>query len=209
VAGQVAKGVIPAGPEQAAGGGQAAEPPDDAKPDDAKAGEPPQESVPQLALARYRRRLTEALRSMPVTEAARSIADRIYDTLTPSFPPAAIAWIKDDAAGWNGPKWVPLDQIDIHDSREWDATRPADATRIASARRKLRKKLAGGKKPKPVILIRWPGAGKWVISDGHHRFVAAQREGQEKIWAYTGRVPQEKGHWLSMATHEDRGKKAA
>jgi hypothetical protein len=104
-----------------------------------------------------------------------------------------------------------MDQVDIHDSREWDATRPADAALIAKARAKLRKRLAAGKKPKPVILIRWPGAEKWIISDGHHRYVAAQKEGQDRIWAYTGRVPQEKGHWLSMASHEDRSakKKAA
>src|SRR6185312_8452815 len=74
---------------------QGSQPP--AGPDGAKPGqEPPAESVPSIALARYRRRLAEALQSMPVTETAGGLAGKIRAMLAPDFPPATTAWITDD-----------------------------------------------------------------------------------------------------------------
>ena len=79
------------------------EPPAPAAPQVAKDGGEPQESVPVLALARYRRRLAEALNAMPVTEASGGLAGKIRAMLAPDFPPATTAWITDDATSWTGP----------------------------------------------------------------------------------------------------------
>ena len=163
-----------------------------------------QESVSPVMLARYRQRLAEAQQAMGITEAtSQDPGDAVYSQLSDDFPPGAIKWVKQ--ATWAGPMRVPLSEIDTRDKSEWNASRPQDQPKIAKLRRKLRAKLARGGRPKPVVLVRWPGADQWVIADGHHRFLAAEAEKQAWVWAYTGHVPQEKGDWLVMAASEDKG----
>jgi Phage portal protein/ParB-like nuclease domain len=181
-------------------------PPGGAPPFQGQQQEPPAESLRVTQIEAYRRRLREALEQMPVTEAAGA-GKAVYRQLSRDFPAGAIAWVKDDAS-WSGPKQVGLDAIDTSDRSEWDASH--DPAKV----QKLRRKLRSGKQ-KPLILIRWPGAEKWVIADGHHRFLAAEAEEKDSVTAYLGRVPREHGDWEIMAASEldrdkaGRGRKAA
>jgi HK97 family phage portal protein len=166
------------------------------------------EAISPAILARYRARLAEAQRAIALTEAtSQDPGDAVYSQLAENFPAGSVKWVKDSA--WTGPTRVPLDEIDTRDRDQWDASRPQDKPQIEKLRAKLRKKLARGARPKPIILVRWPGADKWVIVDGHHRFAAAELEEQAWAWAYMGRVESEKGPWLTMAASEDRKGKAA
>ena len=121
------------------------------------------------------------------------------------FPLAAIGWVKDTPL--QGPQQVPLDQVDMSDRDQWDASR--EPGKVAKIGRKMRRALKKGQQPKPAVLVRWPGSDKDVIVDGHHHVLAAEMDGQHFIWAYVGHVPQEQGDWLTTASRELRGKKAA
>ncbi len=189
----MAPGDVP--PDQPAGAPQPGQEP----------GKEPSEAVPVAVLARYRARLSEALRSMPVTEAAGSDAGKaVYAQLAKNFGPSAIAWVK--SATWAGPKMIPLDQVDTSDRSEWDASSEPD--QLKQARKKLRRKLAAGEQPKAAVLIKVPGSAKYVIADGHHRFLAALAEEQESFRAYTGKVDAAHGDWEVMASAE-RGRDRA
>jgi HK97 family phage portal protein len=168
-------------------------------------GPAPKESVPVAVLARYRARLTEALRSMPVTESAASDPGKaVYAQLARNFGPSAIAWVK--KADWSAAKMIPLDQVDTSDRSQWDASSEPD--QLKQARKKLRRKLAAGQQPKPAVLVKVPGSAKYVIADGHHRFLAALAEGQESFRAYAGKVDAKHGDWETMAAAE-RGRDRA
>jgi len=170
-------------------------------------GDGQQPGVPAEAYRRYRARLKEALRVLPggITESAGDGAgQRVYAQLAPDFPPSAIRWVK--SAEWSGPGQVSIASIDTSDRDHWNASREPGV--VAAKRRKLRKKLAKGEKPKPVILVRRPD-GKLLIADGHHRFLAAEAEGLTSVWAYVGTVDEQDGPWNQMAMSEDRGERAA
>jgi Phage portal protein len=174
-----------------------------AAPQDGEDDGKPAESVSPLMLARYRRRLREAQIAMGLTETTDP-GGAVYAQLSKDFPPGAISWVR--SASWQGPQRVPVSQVDTRDRDQWDASR--DQAKVAKLRRKLRRKLAKGEDPKPLVLVRWPGSDKDVIADGHHHFLAAEAEGQQFIWAYVGHVDSEKGPWLEMAAREDRGRAA-
>jgi hypothetical protein len=189
----VAAGETPPGGEPMAPDGTV---PPEAPPDGPLPPAPaPKESVPVAVLARYRARLTEALRSMPVTESAGDAGTGVYSQLAKNFPPSAIAWVKD--ASWAGPKMIPLDQVDTSDRDHWDASSQPQI--VARKRKTLRRKLAAGEHPKPVVMVKRPGSGKYLIADGHHRFLAAEAEKQAAVWAYVGKVDAEDGPWNQMA----------
>ncbi len=193
----VAAGETPPGGEPMAGG-----PPDDAEPGDG--GQP--KGVPAETWGRYRARLSEALRAMPVAESGDGAGSGVYAQLAKSFPPSAIAWVKDQAS-WSGPRMVPLSQVDTADRSEWLASKqPGEVKRL---RKKLRRKLASGEPSKPLVLVKAPGSAKYLIADGHHHFLAAEAEGQASARAYTGKVEAEDGPWQTMATSEKRDKAAA
>jgi hypothetical protein len=163
------------------------------------------ESVSPVILARYRARLREAQQAMALTEAAsQDPGDSVYAQLSDNFPARALKWVK--VSAWEGPMRIPLAEIDTADRDQWDASRPQDQPAIDKFRAKLRRKLARGGRLKPVVLVKWPGAKKWVIADGHHRFVAAEQEDAGWVWAYAGRVDSEKGPWNTMAAGEQRRK---
>jgi hypothetical protein len=110
---------------------------------------------------------------------------------------------------WQGPQMVPLDQVDMSDKDQWDASRPQDAGKVKRIAAKVRRAVKKGQQPRPAVLIRWPGSQKDVAVDGHHHILAAQQDGQHFVWAYVGHVPQEQGDWLTTASREIRTKKAA
>jgi hypothetical protein len=137
---------------------------------------------------------------MPVTEAAGDAGTGVYAQLAKNFPPSAIAWVR--KASWSGPKMIALDQVDTGDRSEWDASHEPGT--VARKRKTLRKKLAAGEHPKPVVMVKRPGSGKYLIADGHHRFLAAEAEDQAAVWAYVGKVDAEDGPWNQMALSQDK-----
>jgi hypothetical protein len=163
-------------------------------------------TVPAEAYARYRARLREALQAMPriMESAGRGPGGKVYAQLAGTFPPSAIAWVK--TAEWTGPAEVPMSEIEASDRGDWRASRDPDA--VAAKRRKLRRKLAKGGKPRPLILVRRP-SGKLLIADGHHRFLAAEAEGLTSVWAYTGTVGEQQGPWNQMGARQERDDRAA
>jgi HK97 family phage portal protein len=193
----VAAGETPPGGEELAAGGQDALPGGDV-PESAGA------AIPLVTLDRYRRRLREALSAMPVTESAGGALPAVYSQLAANFPPGAIKWVK--SASWSGPKMIPLKDVDVADRDEWNASH--EPGRIAKARKRLRKRTMAGDHPKPVVLVKTPGSGKWIIADGHHRFLAAEAEDQAGIWAFTGKVDREDGPWMVMAASQEEDEDA-
>jgi phage portal protein BeeE len=169
-------------------------------------GDGQEPGVPAEAYRRYRARLKEAMRVMPggITEASGGKGGQVYAQLAGSFAPSAIEWVKD--AKWTGPAEVPLGDIEASDRGDWRAS--ADTAAVKAKRRKLRKALAKGEKPKPLILVRRP-SGKLLIADGHHRFLAAEAEGLKSVWAYTGTVDEQAGPWNQLGARQDRGERAA
>lgn len=198
----VAAGEVPPGGEHLAPG----QPPPPLLGQPAKDDEEQLPGVPAEAYARYRARLREALRVMPgaVTEAAGDAGTRVRAQLAANFPPSSVKWTK--GAEWAGPAEVPIGKVDVSDRDHWDAS--SETAIVKAKQRKLRKKLAAGEKPKPVILVRRP-SGKLLIADGHHRFLAAEAEGLTSVWAYVGTVDEQDGDWNQMAMSEDRAKDAA
>lgn len=192
----VAAGETPPGGEPMAAGGIPAAGDDGAEPPPE-----PSESIPVIILDRYRRRLREALAAMPVTESGGDSGAQVYAQLAKNFPPSSIAWVKDHAE-WAGPKMIPLSRIDTADRKEWDASREPEV--VARKRKTLRKKIAAGEHPRPVILVKTPGSDKYLITDGHHRFLAAEAEGQRGVWAYVGSTDAKRGDWDVMAMSQDR-----
>jgi len=168
-------------------------------------GQPPQGAE---SAAAQRAAVREALRRYHAASEAlyEDVTGAVYAQMAGSFPASAISWVKDKAA-WSGPVRVPLDQIDMDDRDDWNASHePGKVKKIA---RKMRRALKKGQQPKPVVLVRWPGSDKDVIVDGHHHVLAAEQEDQHFVWAYVGHVDQERGPWLTTASREQQGKKAA
>jgi HK97 family phage portal protein len=169
--------------------------------------EPPVESLRVVQLAAYRKRLREAMKHSPLTEAThpavKSTGDAVYAQLARNFPPSALSWVRD--AEWEGPVRVPEDHIDMADRDQWNASH--DGT-VPKYQAKLRRKQANGGHLKPVILIRRPGSDRDLIADGHHRVLASLAEG-EMPWAYIGRVKTDKGPWDQLALSQEPEGKAA
>jgi len=170
---------------------------------------PPREAVSPVMLDRFRRRLREAHLAMGLTEASGGSASAaVYAELAEKFPPAAIAWVRD--ASWSGPRKVPLGKLDTKDRSEWDASHePNLVSRFVA---KLHRRHAAGKELKPAIIVERP-EGKFLIADGHHRFLAYEQDGQDYVWAYVGKVDKQQGRWdelaLSQIKDKREGKRAA
>ena len=160
-------------------------------------------------MARQRSAVREALRAYHAAGRAlfEDVQGAVYAQMARAFPATAIAWVKDTT--WQGPQMVPLDQVDMSDKDQWDASRPQDAGKVKRIAAKVRRAVKKGQQPRPAVLIRWPGSQKDVAVDGHHHILAAEQAGQHFIWAYVGHVDSEKGPWLSTASREIRTKKAA
>jgi hypothetical protein len=159
-------------------------------------------------LAMSRAAVREALHAYHAASRAlyEDVTAAVYAQMARAFPSSAIGWVRKQAA-WTGPIQVPLDQVDMSDRDQWDASsQPRKVRKIA---KKMARKAARGEQPRPAILVRWPGSGKDVVVDGHHHVLAAEENGEHFVWAYVGHVPQEQGPWLTTASRELRGKKAA
>jgi HK97 family phage portal protein len=201
----VSAGERPPNGEPLTGDSDPADPADPADPsDDPNAGDPPagssKESLRRAQAEHYRRRVEEALRLIgTVTEGADDPATAVYAEMAKRFPADAIEWIRD--ADWSGPVNVGADQIDTSHSDTWAAASDGTAEKY---RGKLRKKIAAGEHPKPVILVRTPGSDKDIVIDGHHRVLAALAEGRT-VRAYVGKVSASTGPWLETHVSQKGG----
>src|SRR5262249_21219320 len=106
----------------------------------------------------------------------------------PDFPPDSLSWVH--AASWEGPKDVPLDQIDFSNKSAWQASREPEKVDLFA------NEISAGRM-KPVILVQRPGIPKLMIPYGHHRALAYLNLGRP-VRAFVGRVNQDHGPWDEM-----------
>lgn len=124
----------------------------------------------------------------------------VYDQLLDDYPPKAVNWVK--TVQWDGPKVVPLSDLDFSNADSWNATgEPAKVAKFAD-------KISAGQL-KPILVVQKPGNGKLVIIDGHHRSLAYKKLGRDPL-AWVGTVPAGTGPWDEMhaSQHSSIGKKS-
>jgi hypothetical protein len=124
-----------------------------------------------------------------------STADDVREQLSEDYPDEATAWVAD--AQWDGPKAVPLVDLDFSNEKHWRAT--AEPEKI----HKFAKKIEKGKL-KPIIAVKTPGSDKLVIVDGHHRALAYRALGRPAT-AYVGKVSAHEGPWQEMHSSQTHG----
>ena len=127
-----------------------------------------------------------------VREDLNGAAADAYTQLKEDYPEEAIAWVPQFA--WQL-KDVPLSQLDFSNAKSWRATKEPAAVAFHTV------KIHEGSK-KPIILVKTPGAKKYIIVDGHHRALA-YRALDEDVKAYCTNVDEKEGPWDSM--HDSQG----
>lgn len=124
----------------------------------------------------------------------------VFDQLLDDYPAKAVSWVK--TVQWDGPKTVPLSELDFSNADSWNATgEPAKVEKFAG-------KISAGQL-KPILVVKKPGNPKLVIIDGHHRSLAYKKLGREPL-AWVGTVPDGPGPWDEMhaSQRSSLGKKA-
>jgi uncharacterized protein len=121
-------------------------------------------------------------------------AQEVFRQLLPDYPAKYLGWVL--AVTWSGPTEVPLEDIDTSGRADWKASTdgkvPAHVSRIEA-----------GTSP-PVILVKPLGAAKWMIVDGHHRFLGHEQLGKP-VLAYTAEMGAAVGPWTTMHSLQKRG----
>jgi hypothetical protein len=134
------------------------------------------------------------------TTSGDDTAGAVYDQLARTFPPSAIEWVK--TAHWDAPADIPLHQIDLSHADTWAAGHDGELRRFARKARKARK---AGRRLKPVILVRTPGAEKDIVVDGHHRVLGELHADQATVYAYVAHVDTATGGWDELHSEDLRG----
>ena len=117
------------------------------------------------------------------------ITEDVYEQLREDFPRKAVSWVK--AATWVGPVKVPVADIDDSSEAEWHASKESEAPRVEGFAKKVR----DGEDVKPVVLVSEPDNPKFVIVDGHHRYLAHKRSNAPTLLAYVAKVGTADGAW--------------
>lgn len=142
------------------------------------------------------RELTDRARqsvTLALPQAGRDAAAKAFEQEAPDYPAHALAWMHH--AQWSGPVRVPLSHI--RPMAKWmDRLDPAHVADFTA-------RLQAGKKLKPLILVKTPGADELLCADGHHRLEAereaAQRDDtQGSARAFVATVGAEHGGWETM-----------
>ena len=120
----------------------------------------------------------------------------IRDQLRPDYPDDATTWVKD--ANWTGPVDVPPNRLDLDDVKSWDAY--GDKAKVDKFRGLMQRSGA----LKPIVAVTVPGDDRVKVVDGHHRALAAVREGLP-VRAYVGAVGAKTGPWTSMHAKQHAG----
>jgi hypothetical protein len=130
----------------------------------------------------------------PAASVSKVDAAPVVDQLREDYPDRALDWLDD--YDWTL-KDVPLSQIDFSNSANWQAAKEPDKVALFA------KKISKGKM-KPVLLVRPKGDDKYIVVDGHHRSMAAQRLGIP-VRAWTADVPSKTGPWDEMHAQQFHG----
>jgi hypothetical protein len=125
------------------------------------------------------------------------VAQSVMDLLKPDYDKKLLQWIP--AAHWVQMD-VPLENIDDSNRADWEATK--DQTKVESMSDAMKEGWS-----KPIVLVNEPNANKLVLVDGHHRFLAAEQNGEETINAFVAYVGGINGPWKEM--HDLQGQGAA
>jgi phage-related protein (TIGR01555 family) len=122
-------------------------------------------------------------------------AGRVFAQLLEDYPAKALGWVL--AAHWDGPVRIATDDIDSSGRQTWRASHE-DLTPYVKRIEK------NGADAKPIILVKPAGSDKYIIVDGHHRFLAFEKLGQPVI-AYVADVHVKNGPWDELHSMQKRG----
>lgn len=122
------------------------------------------------------------------------VSETVYQLLKSDYPESAIGWIR--SASVEGPRLVPLDQIDFTNRDNWSAVGD-DIGSYAD-------KIQDGTQ-KPIVLVNEPNDEKLMIIDGHHRALAYQKLGSPTAMAYVVHVGSVGGPWDAMHSSQKNG----
>lgn len=129
----------------------------------------------------------------------RDRPERVFDQLLSNYPAAVLGWVQD--VDWTGPTEVKVKDLDFSHEESWRASH--EPGRVQHFVKRMRKR----KKIEPVVLIKHPDSGKFVIIDGHHRALAARTVGVP-LAAWVGQVSKATGPWDELHNSQYRnGKK--
>ena len=133
----------------------------------------------------------------------KAVEQKVKEQLLGDFDEKDLNWIDD--AKWQGPREVPLKDIDFSNEKSWRASHEQEKV-------EKRKKKIKNNDIKPILLVKTPKNKKFIIIDGHHRALA-YKELDKPVLAWIGHVDREDGPWdtLHNKQHEvqDADKKTA
>jgi hypothetical protein len=107
-------------------------------------------------------------------------AEHVYVQMANNFPPEAITWVR--RAKWEGPVYIPWDDIDTSGKKTWAAAHQPG--KVAEFKKQIK---AHDGHVAPSICVRQRHGGKVFIVDGHHRALAREELGDD-VLAYVGVV---------------------
>lgn len=122
-------------------------------------------------------------------------ATTVMDQLKPDYDKKLLQWIP--AAHWIQTD-VPLESIDDSNRENWEASKhQAKVDSMADA-------MKDGWN-KPIVLVNEPNGNKMKLIDGHHRFLAAEQNGEKTINAFVAYVGGVDGPWKNMHDLQKQG----
>lgn len=127
-----------------------------------------------------------------MSKSADSLAARqqVYTQLSARFPTDSIAWVK--TVRWDPADKYDLDRFDTSDRNDWAAATEPD--KVSEEEQKWRDGTAD-----PAVAVQVGTSPQLIIIDGHHRFIAREHMHKNRMLAYVGHVPNDRGPW--METH--------
>ncbi len=123
------------------------------------------------------------------------VAQTVMKQLSPDYDKKLIQWVP--AAHWVQMD-VPLENIDDSNRADWEASKDQDKVNSMSDAMK-----EGWSKP--IVLVNEPNSSKLVLVDGHHRFLAAEQNGEKTINAFVAYVGGMDGPWKDMHDLQKQG----
>ncbi len=119
--------------------------------------------------------------------------DNVIADIEDDFPEEAMAWVK--ACKWTGPEKVKTKEVDMSNRSTWKASKDD----LSGYIRRTEKG-----KVKPILLVETPGNDKYIVVDGHHRLLAAEKLGVP-VLAYCAKVFHDEGPWDVMHDSQHTG----
>ena len=127
-----------------------------------------------------------------------SVKQQVIQQLEDDYADEDLGWVRD--ADWSGPERVSVDDIDSGHRKTWAAYHEPKKVN------KRVKRIEDGD-IKPILLVKTPKNDKYIIIDGHHRFLAYEKAGKDPV-CWVGRVDRESGPWDTFH-NEQNAKEAA